>query len=1528
MKLYIADKTKIYDFNLPARVEDSFLINYVSPEGVSENITLIADNGKWTLRKNQNYIVKKNVFDIDVDIVENLSFYDISFNDIKDPIKMFFYEAPINYNRYSIMGKTRIVIGGEECDIICKSIGINQNQVVIELTNGFWEIKSLDNLVYTYVNSKRILSSKLNAGDIIFIDGIKIIWMVSFILINDVPDKLQVSFPIDESQKLLHDDNLCEPVDGTEKYATLYNDNDVFFHTPRLKSEFKKTQVHIDAPPDVIKDDGPPAILTLGATIMMGVSSSITGIVAIFSVVSGQRSLVGSISEIIICIALILGCILFPILLDKYQRKKLQTKENNRQNKYSEYLKKKKSKINDLMQREKEILFQNNLNSEELIDNIQKVTNKIWSREIGDNDFLTFRLGIGNKKADLEIDATIEDFRIEDDNLKEEVESLVNTKFILNDVPITISAIENRILPIIIDETFSNRKEVIDNIMAQLISFYSGIDLKIVVFTDEENYSKWEYLKYLPHLKSNDSDVRFFATNEDEMKQVSSYLENIFVERNIKIKNIERTEEEQDPKENNQYYKNFDEYYLIVTDNYLLAKRSGIVDKILNSKANTGFSLMMIEESLKNIPSRFSQFIQFKNNESGIFSKDLSALQDYSFKPDLFIGDIAISSLTIANIPASSINLANQLPNTINFLEMYNVGKIDQLNIVNRWTKNDPTNSLKAPIGVHPDGKLFELDLHEKFHGPHGLIAGSTGSGKSEFIISFILSMAVNYHPDEVQFVLIDYKGGGLAGAFENRETGIKIPHLVGTITNLDTGEMNRTLVSINSELKRRQRMFNEARDLLGESTVDIYKYQKFYRDGKVKVPISHLFIISDEFAELKSQQPDFMDELISAARIGRSLGVHLILATQKPSGVVDDQIWSNSKFKICLKVQTSEDSMELLKRSDAASIKETGRFYLQVGFDELFEIGQSAWSGARYIPQDRMEKNIDDSIKIVDNSGNLIKEITDTIKIESQVNYGDQLTNIVKSLYEISKRENINTRQLWLPSIPPEIYLINTIKKYSYKPQPYLINPVIGEYDIPASQLQNILTIDFTNSGNLIIYGNAGTGKENLLMTLVYSICIFHTSAEISLYIMDFGTEVLKIFSSIPQVGDVVLLEENNKVRSLLLMIEREINRRKELFSKHGGSYISYIKNSDEKMPLMMIILNGYETFIESHGDYDDFFAHLVRESSKYGIVFVMTAISPSSVKTKISQSFPNKIATQLSDNFDYKFYLDAPEGLTPSKYFGRGIISMDGSAYEMQSCLIAQKNLINQCIITTFEKYAKTASKTPPIPVIPKVITSDTLSSYIDSIKNVPIGINIYDASVNKFDFTANKISQIIGNNLLIENAFITNFVSIMSSIPNVNVKIIDFVGCISDNYGLDYVSGEFTANISQIENESSEKSIVYILLGVGYIYDKVLDEGIDKLFSILDNLNNLQNKHFIFADNYSSYKRIMKEDWYSKIVNNKSGIWIGKGVDIQNAIKFNSMSLSDVNENFKGLAYVSNNEIYHVIKSLGTEDGGDIY
>ncbi|WP_029067014.1 FtsK/SpoIIIE domain-containing protein [Lachnobacterium bovis] len=148
-----------------------------------------------------------------------------------------------------------------------------------------------------------------------------------------------------------------------------------------------------------------------------------------------------------------------------------------------------------------------------------------------------------------------------------------------------------------------------------------------------------------------------------------------------------------------------------------------------------------------------------------------------------------------------------------------------------------------------------------------------------------------------------------MANLFKN------LPHLLGTITNLDKAESMRAMASIHSELLRRQQIFSEC------GVNHINGYNKLFKEGKVKEPLPHLFMISDEFAELKSEQPDFMAELVSTARIGRSLGIHLILATQKPSGVVDDQIWSNSRFKLCLKVADTSDSKEMLKTPDAASI-------------------------------------------------------------------------------------------------------------------------------------------------------------------------------------------------------------------------------------------------------------------------------------------------------------------------------------------------------------------------------------------------------------------------------------------------------------------------------------------------------------------------------------------------------------------------------------------------------------------------------
>lgn len=503
-----------------------------------------------------------------------------------------------------------------------------------------------------------------------------------------------------------------------------------------------------------------------------------------------------------------------------------------------------------------------------------------------------------------------------------------------------------------------------------------------------------------------------------------------------------------------------------------------------------------------------------------MFDKNDISGNSISFVPDIYVTkDPLDMSVKLANTILDNTISNAKLPSVITFMQLFGVGKVEHLNVLTRWKENNPTKTLQTPVGIDIYGETFMLDLHEKFHGPHGLVAGMTGSGKSEFIITYILSLAVNYHPYEVAFILIDYKGGGMAKSFEH------LPHTAGIITNLDGAAINRSLVSIQSELKRRQEIFAQTSKLVNVSNIDIYKYQKLYREGKVSEPLQHLFIISDEFAELKTQQPDFMTQLVSAARIGRSLGVHLILATQKPSGVVDDQIWSNSRFRVCLKVQERADSMDMLKRPDAAELTDTGRFFLQVGYNELFELGQSAWAGAPYNPAEKVVKEQDDSVVVVDTNGHAIKQVKlDKGHADSE---NKQLDVITKYIRSIADSENIKVKPLWLDPIPGKIYVEDIKKKYGISSERYNLMPVIGEYDDPARQRQCELKLPISKEGNAIVYGVAGSGKTTFVNVLMYSLIKEHSPEEVNIYALDFASETLRAFAKAPHVGEIILSYE-----------------------------------------------------------------------------------------------------------------------------------------------------------------------------------------------------------------------------------------------------------------------------------------------------------------------------------------------------------------------------------------------------------------
>lgn len=282
--------------------------------------------------------------------------------------------------------------------------------------------------------------------------------------------------------------------------------------------------------------------------------------------------------------------------------------------------------------------------------------------------------------------------------------------------------------------------------------------------------------------------------------------------------------------------------------------------------------------------------------------------------------------------------------NNPSFLDLYHVNDAKDLCIPSRWAENNNENNLNALIGCEISGADIVLDLSEQGNGPHGLIAGMTGSGKSELILTMLLSLMVNYSPEQLQIAFIDFKGGSAAQAFE--VSGRRMPHIVGCLSNLDMNGQDRVMYALKNECIARQKILQDAGKKYHSSIMNLMDYRRLKKKDSELPSLADLVIVVDEFAELKTQNYEMLNQLISIARIGRSLGIHLILSTQKPAGVVNEQIWSNSRFKICMKVAEKQDSMEILHTHGAMELHRAGEFILAC--DQSMQRGTAGYSGTR----------------------------------------------------------------------------------------------------------------------------------------------------------------------------------------------------------------------------------------------------------------------------------------------------------------------------------------------------------------------------------------------------------------------------------------------------------------------------------------------------------------------------------------------------------------------------------------------------
>lgn len=457
-----------------------------------------------------------------------------------------------------------------------------------------------------------------------------------------------------------------------------------------------------------------------------------------------------------------------------------------------------------------------------------------------------------------------------------------------------------------------------------------------------------------------------------------------------------------------------------------------------------------------------------------------------------------------------------------------------------------------------------------------------------------------------------------MANLFKN------LPHLLGTITNLDGAESHRAMVSIKSELARRQRVFNEY------GVNHINGYHKLYQLGKAREPIPHLFLISDEFAELKKEQPEFMKELVSTARIGRSLGIHLILATQKPSGVVDDQIWTNSKFKLCLKVQNEADSREMLKTPDAASIVQPGRAYLQVGNNEIYELFQSAFSGASYHDEQEREEG-DQRVYLVNRigQGQLINQDLGG-SLESNRIHKTQLDVVVGYVKnEFLKTKLPKVKSPWLPPLQPVMVspLFERITDSAIHKELNLNIPV-GIEDIPEEQKQIEYQIQFLKQGHVIFFASSGYGKTVFLETLLLGLCALNSVKNLHAYLLDFGNNALLPLKALPHVADYITYDNLEKQQKLMALLFKEMKQRKQLMADAmAQNFEIYNQMAEQPLPAIVLFIDNYDVVKELEMD-ENFFVQLARDGVNLGIYLAITASRSSVVKYALMNQIKTKIA------------------------------------------------------------------------------------------------------------------------------------------------------------------------------------------------------------------------------------------------------------------------------------------------------------
>ncbi|PWV47218.1 S-DNA-T family DNA segregation ATPase FtsK/SpoIIIE [Nocardiopsis sp. L17-MgMaSL7] len=912
-----------------------------------------------------------------------------------------------------------------------------------------------------------------------------------------------------------------------------------------------------------------------------------------------------------------------------------------------------------------------------LLEETARLTARRWERRPGDPDFLDLRIGEGSRplarRLNLNIDRT-NPLIVYDPVCQGIAEQIVDLYSDVSEQPLVLRLRECGVVSVVGDRAAG--REVARALAAQLVTFSAAEDVRLGVVRHQRLTAEWDWTKWLPHnaldgVQDGPLPARLVAGNTVEMTELLTA--------EIEQRTIDMQRRRGAPPGPGT------QRLVVLVDGEFQATLSGLAaEPPVTSLADIGVHLVFLVGDRREEPGHVDTRLYV--------SADGSLREDRAPRPQQpgqgpeteddpplegsfdRVGGELLTTLarSLAPLRLAASDSSDAMHATVGLPEILGVPDVARLDTERAWRPRGTGDFLRVPIGVGPEANTVLLDLKESAFGgmgPHGLVVGATGSGKSEMLRTLVASLVINHPPDQLALLLVDFKGGA---TFADTD---RLPHSAGLITNLadDDGLVERFREAMFGELNRRQQVLKDAGNL---PNLHAYEGARARRPGLE--PLPHLLVIIDEFSELLTAHPDFAELFVAIGRIGRSIGVHLLLATQRLDSGKIKGLESHLSYRIGLRTFSEAESREAIGVGDAYHLPpEPGSGYLKVD-TTVFERFKAAMVSQPYVPPTREEvEEVPQVLPLISFNGlaSLVRpaqraESADTEDRPEQ----DAPTTLQVAVDRIVDSGREPVRPVWVPPLPSVLTLDQLLEQLdetrtredgtAIEPAPDEVRAIIGLADLPREQRQCPADLDFTGGeSNIVVLGGPQSGKSTLIRTLIATLAWRYPPGRVAVYAIDFGGGSLAPFAELPHVAGVAGRSELELAQRILADVRVQLDQREAVFRQRRLDSPAALRQAraEGNVPAgthgdVFLFIDGWAGLREAYPDVDDVLTDIVSRGPSLGVHTVLTSSASNQVRTKLQSLFGGRFELRLTDPYDSQLGRKVAERL-PKDVPGRGL-------------------------------------------------------------------------------------------------------------------------------------------------------------------------------------------------------------------------------------------------------------------------------